>query len=59
MYAVQKDHLEIVTNLVDTGVLEFSKTNKASTNNIIIGSHSHKRKIAGADASVEAPKLSY
>ncbi len=51
MYAVQKDQLEIVTMLVDTGVLEFSKTNKASINNIIICSDSHKRKIAGADAS--------
>ncbi len=30
MYAVQKDQLEIVTELVDTDVLEFSKTNKVS-----------------------------
>lgn len=30
MYAVQKDQLEIVTKLVDTDVLEFSKTNKVS-----------------------------
>ncbi len=43
MYAVQKDQLEIVTMLVDTGVLEFSKTNKASTNNIIISIVTHIR----------------